>query len=247
MSTYVVLTWKDPLGQAGSVQFDVVTSDTYEAVMSVTSHPVERGAPITDHARPEPVKLSLEAFVSATPLPSNLTEEERQTRVMDYLPTPLDYSSANQAQSAPIYTPGGLTQALTKLVSAEKPLPQIVNAFRAQGVMPDRPRLVFERLEYARTQRLFVSVATKYHSIDNMLIERVNVARSTESSGGLPFQVDLVQVRVASTQVVSYPVPSSPRAAPEVKKGAQVPDSFLYAPTKQAFDTVDDAVGYLTK
>lgn len=225
----VLLTWKDPAsGQTVDVQFDVVTAETYEAVVSVTAHPVEKGAAIVDHARPDPVKVSIEGFVSNKPLPANLTAAERETRIMDVLPTALDYSQANKPKGAPLFTPGGLTQAVTALITSETKLPESVSAFRAAGEMPDRARLVFERLEYARTQRLFVSVSTRLHSVDNMIIERLAVARSTETTGGLPFQLDLVQVRVASTQEVSYPDPAQPRAAPEVKKGAQVPSSLLY-------------------
>ena len=227
----IVLTWQDATGQTVDVQFDVVTSDTYEAVMAITAHPVEKGAPVVDHAREEPKKLTIEGFVSNTPLPSNLTDAERSA--MASLPVALDYSGANKPQGAPLLTPGGAMKALTSAVEnvlggGAAKLPATVTAFRAVADMPDRARGIFEKLEAARTGRLLIKASTRLHDVDNLLIEHISVARTVESAGGLPFEIGLTQVRIVSSETVSYPKPTQPRAAKEANKGAQQAESFLW-------------------
>lgn len=222
----LVLTWQDATGQTVDVQFDVISTDSYEAVMAITAHPVEKGAPVVDHAREEPKKLSIEGFVSNTPLPSNLTDAERSK--MAALPVALDYSAGNKPQGAPLLSPGGLMQALSKAIGGEDKLPATVTAFRAVGEMPDRARDVFEKLETARTSRSLITASTRLHSVNNLLIDHISVARTVESSGGLPFQLGLTQVRIVSSETVSYPKPSQPRASKEVSKGSQQAESFLW-------------------
>jgi len=227
--SWVLLTWQLPKSiLLTEVQFDVVTTESYEAVMAVSRHPVERGAPVVDHARPEPVRLQLEGFVSNAPLPSNI----RKLDLLDWgdMPRPLTYSS-QKPEGPPLLSPGALTGAVTKivsnLISPEKPLPRVVNSFGARGSAIDRAYDVFSKLEQARDQRALVTVSTRYHDIPNMLIERIAVDRTVESAGGLPFQIELTQIRIVDTQTVSFPVPSVPRAKPEQKKGSQQPQASV--------------------
>jgi hypothetical protein len=56
-----------------SLVVDCTISESHEASVTVTKHPVEDGAKITDHARPEPVTLTIEGMVSNTPIASVFT------------------------------------------------------------------------------------------------------------------------------------------------------------------------------
>lgn len=46
---------------------DAVVSEKHDFDLEVTEYPVEKGADITDHVRPKPLKISLECFVSDAP------------------------------------------------------------------------------------------------------------------------------------------------------------------------------------
>ena len=48
--------------------FDAVTTETHEGTSVLTEHAVESGAPISDHKRANPDRVSIEAIVSNTPL-----------------------------------------------------------------------------------------------------------------------------------------------------------------------------------
>ena len=54
----------------GDLAIDCTVTETHTAAATVTEHPVESGANITDHIRPEPLQLSITGIVSDTPLGS---------------------------------------------------------------------------------------------------------------------------------------------------------------------------------
>lgn len=54
----------------GDLALDCTVTETHTATSTVTEHPVESGANITDHIRPDPVQLSITGIVSDTPLGS---------------------------------------------------------------------------------------------------------------------------------------------------------------------------------
>lgn len=50
------------------LQFDCVTSETHENTATLTEKAVERGAPLADHKRSNPARISIEATVTNTPI-----------------------------------------------------------------------------------------------------------------------------------------------------------------------------------
>lgn len=55
-------------GPAVSLDLDATISESHNFAQTVTEHPVEKGAAISDHARPKPRTLRLEGMVSNTPI-----------------------------------------------------------------------------------------------------------------------------------------------------------------------------------
>lgn len=51
-----------------TIVLDASVTETHTMEVDVTDHPVEQGAPVTDHARPKPITLSMEGIISNTPL-----------------------------------------------------------------------------------------------------------------------------------------------------------------------------------
>lgn len=54
----------------GDLALDCTVTETHTATSTVTEHPVESGANIADHIRPDPVQLSITGIVSDTPIGS---------------------------------------------------------------------------------------------------------------------------------------------------------------------------------
>lgn len=55
--------------QLDSVTFDATPTEQHDADTETTDSPVEQGVDVTDHARPKPRTLTLEAIVSEAPIP----------------------------------------------------------------------------------------------------------------------------------------------------------------------------------
>lgn len=66
----------------GEVVLDASLRETHTGTATVTEHPVEEGANIADHVRPEPRKLSMDGVISNTPI--NRTQ---RTRVVEQFGT----------------------------------------------------------------------------------------------------------------------------------------------------------------
>jgi hypothetical protein len=64
-----------------TLQFDCVTEETHEGASVLTEHTVESGVPLTDHKRAMPRRISIEAWVTQTPLDVPLPSGYGQTTV----------------------------------------------------------------------------------------------------------------------------------------------------------------------
>lgn len=59
-----------PNGSGGTdtIQMDACITESYSVTNTLTDHPVEQGANITDHSRPEPIKITLDCSITNTPI-----------------------------------------------------------------------------------------------------------------------------------------------------------------------------------
>ena len=67
----VVITIPDGSGGVNPITIDACVTESHSLTNTLTDNPVEQGAPITDHSRPEPRKITLDCVVSNTPLVGN--------------------------------------------------------------------------------------------------------------------------------------------------------------------------------
>jgi hypothetical protein len=61
------------------IEFDAMPLETHTLACAITDHPVEVGANVSDHARPEPDMLALECVISNTPLTT--VQQQRAIRL----------------------------------------------------------------------------------------------------------------------------------------------------------------------
>jgi hypothetical protein len=60
--------WVDSQGKTSALVFDIVEREEHESDSKITDHAVETGSAITDHVREEPRSLTLNTWVTMTPL-----------------------------------------------------------------------------------------------------------------------------------------------------------------------------------
>lgn len=157
----------------GDVAIDCTVTETHTATATVTKHPVESGANITDHIRPEPVQLSVTGIVSDTPIGSKqiqraidaggakvqITESETPTSAVGFGRTAWAKLEAIRVAAKPVkVTTRDRTyesMALTSLTVPKEAKNGGALYFTAQF---EQVRIVFNR-----TTKVVVSKASKSH------------------------------------------------------------------------------------
>lgn len=222
----LILYWVDKVSSiVKTVNFDAVTSETHDNAMALTSHPVEDGVDVTDHARPEQRKLSVEGFVSNKPLWSNLLANplnvNDQVKLLSYQAKQLDIPK--KQGGAPIFTPGGLVAAATSAIGSllHGPPPSTAFVLTSGGDFPDRAVAVYDLLEEARTKAALISAITIFGTISNLLISKVSIPRKPDDGNGAVFVVDMTQVRIVKSETVNAPSPAEARGKKEIAKGSK--------------------------
>jgi hypothetical protein len=225
----VQLFWTDEeSGETESVQFDVVESESHDHVLTITDHPVEEGANVSDHAREEPTRLTLEGFVSN--VTNRAIDEDAADEAEDvaYATTapPSTKTVALEVPSPPIHaSPSGLLQAgIGALKGAilggpkgtfrdrmRRVRARVTAQFYRQRSPRNRVRDVFDKLLRAQSQRALIYVSTPHREYDDMLLERVPLVRGADTGLGASIAVDLRRIRVASSETVKAPEPAEKR------------------------------------
>lgn len=206
------LSWEDKRSfVTTSVRFDVVTSETHEALVAITDHPVEDGPNVSDHARDEPDTIAIEGFVSNSPLFSNpgaekfvayqnvtLTMPKKETNVLAF--------TSNLVGAIDGFLNPGPSKALV---------------LAPVGELSARARAFYDTLAKAKSEKARIRVVSPVRELENMMIRRLAVVRTPENSGGFLFQVELRRVVIVKSETVDAPMPTEPRGLLPVSKGSQ--------------------------
>lgn len=183
-----------------TLAFDCVTTETHEGTSVLTEHAVESGAPISDHKRANPRKLTIEAIVTNTPLGA---------------PPPSGYGASDitadvSATTVQVADPGGANT--TRSVKAN------VVTFSATF---DRIVDVANTLGRLRLEATPVTISTRLRTYDGMQIVSVTEPRKAEDGDSITFTIECSEVRIAQTRTVDTPRPREARGRPRSDAGAQ--------------------------
>jgi hypothetical protein len=207
-------------------------SETPEFRTTVTDYPVEKTANVADHMRKELVRVTLEVYVSDTPLvPEDL--EGNNTRGGGITSKFLDVPRASPAFSP---TPGAVFGAIGNAISntllgAAAPLKvqalNFANEFRAAE---DCLKL----LEKIRDNSELVDVYTSARIYEGFALEKIGGPKvDKDSGGGASFTLDFKEVRRANVAIVAAPKPSIVQAFKMKERGKQDP-APVTDPTKRS-------------
>ncbi len=193
------LAWLDAGGSAQTLRFDVVSSETHEALLTLTDYPVEVGANVVDNAREMPKTITVEGFISSKPLASNP-----------------GMASVLANQSFDLVIPKkdvqiSVTSAIGALTDLNNPGPSSATAQRASGDFPNRVAAVFEVLSKLQTDRTLVSVVSNVTTALSMMVTRLGAARTLADGTGATFHLELRKVRLVSALIVDAPEPTEAR------------------------------------
>jgi hypothetical protein len=211
--TPAYITWGDPVEDPfyayGQLTFDAVRSESHDLSAEVTDYAVETGVAVVDHVRPNPDRITLEVFVTNTPVYSADGFNE---------PLTLDLPYPDQAPSGAFA--GGfqaVSQALTR------PTQVSVNVMQFDGNI-DYVQNALVQLQALKNDATLLTVITPRNTYFNMILERIGMhrERSTGTSGA-DFSLEFRQILIVSSSIVQAPLPTIARAVPVVSKGQKDP------------------------
>lgn len=244
----LILFWTDKAtSQENYVRFDVTTQQTIESIMQITSHPVEEGANVADHARPDNPRLSIEAYVSNKPLFSNpgvlennlltaqsialapymatLARTRPDRRKLDLPKPPLQPNAAAVVGAAVSAIGDAITGKSDTTATLAKQQPQDKSArasvYAGSSDFPDRARAMWEKLYNAQQDRVLIRVSFRLAELENMMIAKLSSPRTPEDGSGASFQLELERVRIVSSMTVATPLASENRGAKEKSTGSK--------------------------
>lgn len=225
------INWKGETGQTYTLTLDATVHEVHTSTSTVTDHPVERGANVADHIRPDPDQLTMEAWISNTPhfLPvdhmGGVILEDREIRGAQV-------SIADSVNRVP-FASGGVG-----VVAGFVPIPTgvlgqlgtstyqtaIATGFTGEF---DRVTACYKELLNIRSEGRLVRILTTLRAYDNMAMTGLEVTREARSGNALQLSLAFKNVRFGATR--NEPVPKLPVKAKE--KGTK---------TKEAKDTKDE-------
>jgi len=240
MASPTILYWTDPdSGMTDSVEFDVVPMQLHEDILEITSHPVEQGAEMVDHAREQPTRLTIEGFVSSVP---NRRIDKDAADAQAELPINGFTEPGTQSIKLEIASPkprtlsgliglglGALGNAITGgprgtfRAVARRARRQLFGSFYKQVAPRDRVRDVYEKLQGAQTKRALITAQTPLREHFDMMLERLPAEQNEENGTGATFAIDLRRIKVADTETVQSPEPAEKRGAVAKSGGSKNP------------------------
>ena len=159
-----------------NIVMDASISEQHTATATITDHPVETGASVTDNVRPMPRQLTIECIVTNTPIVGQYRLVSGET----------------------VSVSDGVTAEVRKIDGTNTNALQFSSEF-------DRVRTVFEELEEARKLGALVSVDTTLDSYQSMAIASVSIPRNAATGSVLQFQLDLREIITVDIQEVEAP------------------------------------------
>lgn len=213
------MAWSES-GLPRAVTFDATPGDTHLWTATVTEHPVEKGAPITDHVRAGAFRLSLDVIISNTPID---------------LPGPNDDS----------FTEGALRQLTVRDLGGGI---KVATYDWSNGF--DRVGKVYDALTnlIVNPPQDGITVMSSLSLYDLMEIVGISVPRSSAmGSKAIRFTLDLQQITVVESQTVATPAAkASPKAKghkPTKEETDPQKASFWHNADPKASDRIVGVVG----
>lgn len=219
----VSIVYEDDAGEEQTISFDATLTVKAELGADITQLPVETKQNITDHIRPQLDRVSVEAFVTNTPVPVG---PEYKTTRLNIAPTVSDLTSQEDPGQdsflSGIPTPGGVNRALQSAIRETLFGPPPPADLRHADIQfSDRVREIYDELDQVRIKGTECRIVTKFKDYEGMHISLITPLRGVAEGDGASFSLEFQQVRVSETSTRAFPVPAETRAKKGENLGAR--------------------------
>ena len=222
------LSWTTDAGQQRYLFWDLLVEEQQEFSSTPTEYPVEdEGINVTDHVKRDPVRVSLEVFVTQTPI----TAQRSAGDILDprgprgaTAAIKLDakkYVAPLDATPGAIYAAGG--NAIRSIVGALGG-DQTISANVLQFAQPfDAVQEMVRDLEEIRDNAQLVNIFTTSRFHPSMLLTKFTMHKNAGTGTGASFHLDFQEIRQVHVKLAPLPVKTETRAKKPVEMGAQSP------------------------
>lgn len=201
----VFLSWVDSDSNVSSLLLDASPGRTHTASAQVTEHPVEKGTPATDNIRPLPRKLSIEGFITNTPIG----------------PPPVAKQIAGSGAGGTVFLPAndvGGGAGVDAEVTTVTIYPKTTIATYIRGPRPPEQVTALDFLEeFDRVTESFVSlvqavqhgclfdIATSLATYSNMAATSMTVTETNHAAQALQFTMEFQELRIVTAKAALVP------------------------------------------
>lgn len=239
------IVWEMSVGPLAILEFDCTPAENHVASAEITEHPVEKGAAMTDHVKPNQRVITLEGMITNTPI--------NETTIGTMYPI----AGVVGSRTPKIITVGNRAgQPLLKKVSDASLNPGYVSPFSVPGfprgytapsfiprvtapaqhtasgsvftllAREDRVKACYDALVALCLTGRQVKLVTDLQEYDSCFIKQVGAPRAVVDA--IKFSIEIHQVRFASTELVEIrkKKPREKRAEAETNKGPQARYNF---------------------
>lgn len=203
-------------GELKAVVFDATIRYAPTVSISVTEHPVERGAAVTDHARAENDFFMADALVTNKPIRSPPFDYDG----MDGARNKLDLTGQRRDMTRP-----AKVASATSVRNAEYETKQVNESAQVLQFTdpPDRIVAVRETLSRIAKAGIECTFVTSIGDFDNMLLTKVTAPK--EKGGKVTFTIEARQVIFVDSEIVEVGALET-RAERERRLGARDPEDL---------------------
>ena len=239
-----VLVYEYTPGVLSALEFDATLSEVHSASATVTEHPVEKGAAITDHVRPQLDRVQLEGLITNTPINSTAVQVALLRGTLQAGAKPVaGLRGAYTGQDFTVtryrwlrgfkMTGGNMAPYRPPLIGVPPPKVKVEASERAAERITyggkllqfpervDRVGAVFQTLRTLCREGVPVRLVTELQDYPDMLITSVEAPRMPEDA--IRFQMSLTSVRYVATRLVDVKIKKTAekRAQTKAAEGAQ--------------------------
>lgn len=190
-----VVTIGEDAANSSAIEIDACMEETHSATNTITKHPVEKKRDMADHIRPETDTVTLNCFVSNTPL-----SREQKLRSVKSMGVEFQTTAAAEAR------------------------PQDIGSFEGRGAQTYQ-KLMKLRESGALVKVITTLKTYGVTATEGLAIQSISVPRNRQNYDGLEFTITFELIRIVRNKQTQQVETRRPARQPKVKTGAQVPQS----------------------
>jgi hypothetical protein len=202
-----------------------VTNEQSEHTSSVVDHAVEEGANVSDHVRTEPDRVTLQIFISNTPV--------RDTNGFYGMAVAGIELKVPRKEKALYPTPGSLTSAAFDAISSAIEGPEEWKALVLQSSQPfNAVKHEIGLLLDWKERGIVGDVVLEHRTYRSMVITGVSTSKTGDTGDGIEATIELRKIRLVEVTSTTLPIPSETRGHTMKAKGRQPTEALPEARKK---------------